>query len=290
MYSLNLRVQTAITNSGSVEHRTTTQIGSCAAVSSAANHPQEGSSESAVMPQALLSAATPCTSQRVSLPASGWFSGKAMIMEKGFKVTRAFIYDYFVERHTNNCPTNNFRALKTGYNLFASGHVQSVQMATVGNYIFYKSKILPSMKKDKYYNSDCCIDVSKKKIVAAHCSCPVGVCESCVHVSALLHSLECLFESSKNSRLVASAVGESRTSQECSWLKPRLKKVAATCATDIVYIKHEYGRKKQKNPPPANFDPRPPSKRNQASVAESRRRLCESIKGSGICADLILNN
>ena len=68
-----------------------------------------------------------------------------MIMEKGFKVTRAFIYDYFVDRHTNNCPKNNFRALKTGYNLFASGHIQSVQMATVGNYIFYKSKILPSM-------------------------------------------------------------------------------------------------------------------------------------------------
>ena len=174
MCSLNLRVQTAITNSGSVEHRTITQIGSCAAVSSTANHPQEGSSESAVMPQALLSAATR-TPQRVSLPASGWFSGKAMIMEKEFKVTRAFIYDYFVDRHTNNCPTNNFRALKTGYNLFASGHVQSVQMATVGNYIFYKSKILPSMKKDKCYNSDCCIDVSKKKIVAAHCSCPVGV-------------------------------------------------------------------------------------------------------------------
>ena len=114
------------------------------------------------------------------------------------------------------------------------------------------------------------------------------MCESCVHVSALLHSLECLFESSKNSRLVASAVGESRILQECSWLKPRLKNVAATCATDIVYVKHEYGRKKQKNLPPANFDPRPPSKRNHASVAESRRILCE--KGSGICADLILNN
>ena len=63
------------------------------------------------------------------------------------------------------------------------------------------------MKKDKCYNSDCCIDVSRKKIVAAHCR-----CVSCVHVSALLHSIECLFESSKNSRLVASAVGESRTS------------------------------------------------------------------------------
>ena len=64
-----------------------------------------------------------------TLPASGWFSGKAMIMENGFKVARAFICDYFVERHTNNCPTNNFHALKTDYNLFASGHVQACQLS-----------------------------------------------------------------------------------------------------------------------------------------------------------------
>ena len=50
------------------------------------------------------------------------------MLENGFHVTRSFIYDYLVERITEHKSTNNFRALKTVYTLFASGHVQSVQM------------------------------------------------------------------------------------------------------------------------------------------------------------------
>ena len=44
-----------------------------------------------------------------SLPLSKWLTGKAIILEKGFKVTRAFIYDCFVEccHHKKfNGPTN----------------------------------------------------------------------------------------------------------------------------------------------------------------------------------------
>lgn len=226
-----------------------------------------------------------------TLPLSGWLTGKAVILEKGFKITRAFIYDYFVECcHHKNGPTNNFRALKSGYNMFASGHVHSVQMAISGHYTFYKSKILPSMKKDKPYDCDCCIHNAKKSIVSAHCSCPAGISESCVHVSALLHSLECLFEHPRNSSLVASAVGESKTSQECEWLKPRKRKVDATRAADLLYVKHEYGKKKRKKLPTVDFDPRPPTKRNAQSVDQARKILAESIKGSNVCADFLLNN
>lgn len=230
------------------------------------------------------------TSAAGTIPPTGWQSGKSAILERGFKITRSFIYDYLVQRSVNSGPANNFRALKTGYNLFASGHVQSVQMATSNGYVFYKSSIFPSMKKDKAYTTSFSIDVARKKLVRASCSCPVGTSESCVHVSALLHALECLFESSKNAVLVASAVGESRTSRQCTWLKPRARKIHATSATNLQYVKHEYGKKKRKTPPPPDFDPRPPSKRSSSTVNEARQLLYKGIKGSGICAELLLES
>lgn len=263
-----------------------------ARVAQSAAHSSSGANVPTVtQPTSVAIAAQPSTSSPVPLlPSSGWQSGKSTIIEKGFKITRPFIYDYFVQRLTHKGPSNNFRALKSGYNLFASGHVQSVKVAAVDGQVHYKSSILPSMKKDKAYSTSCSIDVKGKKIAHAHCSCPAGISESCVHVSALLHALECLFESPKNTQLVESAVGVSKTSQQCTWLKPRARKVSATRAMDITYVKHEYGKKKRKTPPPADFDPRPPSKRGSAILREARQKFCKSIKGSGICAELLLDS
>ena len=74
--------------------------------------------------------------------------------------------------------------------------------------VYYKSTVLPSMKKDKTYTVMCAIDMTSRGIVHAVCTCPAGTSESCVHVSALLHALECLYESPKNALLAGSAVGE----------------------------------------------------------------------------------
>jgi len=77
--------------------------------------------------------------------------------------------------------TNNFHALKTGYTLFASGHVQSVQMAKSSQHVFFTRVCsLPSMKKDKTYTVG--IHTTKRKIVRAICTCPAGISESCVHL------------------------------------------------------------------------------------------------------------
>jgi len=121
--------------------------------------------------------------------------------------------------------SNNFHALKTGYTLFASGHVQSVQMTKSSQHVF------SSMKKDKTYTVE--IHTTKIKIVRANCTCPAGISESCVHLSALLHALECLYESSRNALVGGSAVGEPKTSMQCIWLKPRKRKVPATSAHDM---------------------------------------------------------
>ena len=155
-------------------------------------------------------------------------------------------------------------------------------------YVYYKSTVLPSMKKDKSYTVMCAIDVTGKVIVRAVCTCPAGTSESCVHVSALLHALECLYESPKSTFLAGSAVGESKTSMQCMWLKPRKRKVSATSAHDLKYIKHEYGKKCRRKSWAADFDPRPPHARALATSGAARQLLCDGLKQSGICAEFLL--
>jgi len=56
------------------------------------------------------------------------------------------------------------------------------------------------------------------KLDIVHCNCPAGESQSCVHLSALLHALECLFEAPRKAILVGTAVGESKTSLECMYV------------------------------------------------------------------------
>ena len=128
------------------------------------------------------------------------------VLENGVAISRSFIYTYMVDRvSSERDPSNNFRALKTGYNLFASGHVQSIHMCTNMSYCFYKAAVLPSMKKEKPYNVLCAIHLASKEVHCAHCSCPAGESQSCVHLSAMLHALECLFETPYKAILVGTA-------------------------------------------------------------------------------------
>ena len=80
-------------------------------------------------------------------------------MDNGVSVSQSFIYDYMVDqisdRHKE--PTSDFRSLKAGYKMFASGHVQSVHILTDAYHCFYKAVVLPSMKKDKVYTVKCAI-------------------------------------------------------------------------------------------------------------------------------------
>ena len=64
----------------------------------------------------------------------------------------------------------------------------------------------------------------------------------------MLHALECLFEAQHKAVLVGTALGEPRTSFECSWIKPRKRKVPATSANDLHYTKHEYGKTRKRKP------------------------------------------
>ena len=127
----------------------------------------------------------PSSSTAVVFPTSGWTSGFMTIMENGVTISRSFIYEYMVD-HVSSLSekdsSNNFRALKTGYNLFASGHVQSIHMSTNMSYCFYKAAVLPSMKKDKPYNVLCAIDlacivhtVAALLVKASH----VCICQQC---------------------------------------------------------------------------------------------------------------
>ena len=144
------------------------------------------------------------------------------------------------------------------------------------------------MKKDKVYTVLCSIHFTHNKVDCVQCNCPAGTSQSCVHLSALLHALECLFTTPRTAIMAGMAVGESRTSLDCMWLKPRRRKVAATCATDISYIKHEYGTKRKQRSTKSDFDPRPPYKRDLTTANKGKQILSDGLKGSGTCAELVL--
>ena len=88
--------------------------------------------------------------------------------------------------------------------------------------------------------------------------------------------------------LAKMAAGESKTSLECTWVKPRKRKVAATCATDLQYVKHEYGTKRKRKSTRNDFDPRPPSKCGVSTVEDGKKILVDGLKGSRTCAELVL--
>ena len=229
------------------------------------------------------------TSTAVVIPTTGWTSGFTNTVENGVAISRSFIYDYMVNHVSDGQEsTNNFRTLKAGYNMFASGHVQSIHMYTVASHCFYKAVVLPSMKKDKTYTVLCAITLNSTKLDIVHCNCPAGESQSCVHLSALLHALERLFEAPRKAILVGTAVGESKTSLECMWVKPRKRKVPATCADTLHYVKHEYGRKRKRHSTDFDFDPRQPTKRNAATVEAGRQIFLAGLKDSGTCAELLL--
>ena len=140
---------------------------------------------------------------------------------------------------------------------------------------------------DKLYTVICAIELASNQIINVKCSCPAGVSQSCVHVSAMLHAIECIFAYPNNNQ-AALAAGESKTSYECSWMKPRSHKMEATCCTDLHYCKHEYGRASKKRKNNSDFDPRPPMMRSEGNVEAGRKSLVEGLKGLKTCAELLL--
>lgn len=183
--------------------------------------------------------------------------------------------------------TNNF-CDEAGYNMFVSGHVQSIYMSTDASHCLYKAVVLPNMKKDKTYTVLCAITLTSTEVNCVHCTCPAGESQSCVHLSVLLHALECLFEAPHKALLVGTAVGEFKTSFECMWAKPRKRKVPATCVSDLYHDKHGYGRKCKGEIVKPDFDPRPPNKRNAETTEAARQILIAGLKDSATCAELLL--
>lgn len=134
----------------------------------------------------------------------------------------------------------------------------------------------------------CSIPLSSKKIDYVQCNCPAGLSQSCIHLSALLHAVECLFITPCPALLAKMAARESKASLECTWVKPRKHKVATTCATNLHYVKHEYGTKRKPKSTSSDFDPRPPSKRDISTAEEGQRILKDGLKGSNTSAELVL--
>ena len=147
-------------------------------------------STSTATEESQLSASITTNGSPVIFPTSGWSSGYMNILDNGFAIQRTFIYEYLVDHCSSSAPTNNFRSLKSGYTLFSSGHVRSIEMLVDSLFCYYKGAVLPSMKKDTVYTVLCAIKLSTRSIQCVKCTCPAGESQSCVYLSAILHALE----------------------------------------------------------------------------------------------------
>ena len=142
-----------------------------------------------------------CVHKRI-YPESGWMSllsfyahddQGSMDDQAQPLYTMSTIISYFVSRCLKDClPAGDFKSIsKSAENLFRCGHVQDIEVATLGDTVYIKSNCLPEMRKDRVYCVRMCLSKKSYDIVSAECGCPAGCgpCGSCKHIGALSYAL-----------------------------------------------------------------------------------------------------
>ena len=124
---------------------------------------------------------------------------------------------------------------------------------------------------------------------------PCRLSVSCVHISAILHTLVAFNPSpqpdpstlvSSDSTDQASAVPV--TSLLNSWKPPRKRKESTMTMSDASFQKHTYGRQpKHQMLPLESFDPRP--EEYQGTARSNLKQFIEATKGMGLCVSLLFD-
>ena len=159
-------------------------------------------------------------------------------------------------------PISYTRTLDKAYRFFQDGHVQNIRyhpMADQPGYICITATVLPSMRKDRYYNVFIILSDSGNtaRVISAHCVCPAGLSGCCNHVTATLYSIEDYFHLKLNEEDQKGC-----TEKLQRWNQPRKKKVDAR-PTDLVTLTRKvYGVEKRVKVCSVNkWDCRPTSRR-----------------------------
>ena len=128
--------------------------------------------------------------RKVSLKKVSYLEG---IAEKNVELTQTNDDKNFHNGTDHDVPIEYTRTLSKAYIFFKDGHVQDVQyhpFPQKPGYVCVKSKVLPSMRKDRVYTIVIVLHNSSAHIASAHCTCPAGLSGCCNHVTATLYCLE----------------------------------------------------------------------------------------------------
>ena len=137
-----------------------------------------------------------------------------------------------------NVPIEYTKTLSKAYVFFKDGHVQDIRyhpFPQKADYVCVKSKVLPSMRKDRMYTTVIVLHNSTAHIASAHCTCPAGLSGCCNHVTATLYCLE---------EYIYSGLYEDDlkgcTDKLQKWNQPRKRNVEPRPTDEVTPSKQEY--------------------------------------------------
>ena len=162
----------------------------------------------------------------------------------------AEMYDNYEMKTSQNCskddthvPIEYTRTFSKAYRFFKDGHVQDIRyhpMPHHQNYIGVRSNVLPSMKKDRVYNTAIILDEITARVANAHCTCTAGLSGCCNHVTATLYCLEEYIHAGLHKDEQIGCTDRLQT-----WNKPRKRSVEARSTDEVMMNKMEYGIEKR---------------------------------------------
>ena len=127
------------------------------------------------------------------------------------------------------------KPLVKGYNFYKSGNVASISFLRQNSKNYFKSQVLPSMRKDVVYQ--CYILMSSiGSVLRAYCGCPAGIDGRCNHAAATLFALEAYCKEREKQS------DESCTSRPCKWNVPRKRKGSVVPIGAMSFKKHDYSK------------------------------------------------
>ena len=216
--------------------------------------------------------------RKVSLKKVSYLEG---IAERNVELTHTNKEGDFQKFTGHNVPIEYTRTLSKAYVFFKDGHVQDIKyhpFPQKPDYVCVKSKVLPSMRKDRVYTTVIVLHNSTAHVASAHCTCPAGLLGCCNHVTATLYCLE---------EYIYSGLYEDDlkgcTDRLQKWNRPRKRNVEPRPTDKVTLSKQEYGIEKRAKVHRVNsWDCRPVSRRivnpNKARNMRNRLSLLEQDK------------
>ena len=230
------------------------------------------------------------------------------ISQQYFIISNGNMYQYLCGEKQSA----TFRALYRGYNHWASGRVEKIEVnINDPSYCFVRCVVIPLMKnwylQSNYFTKEGFRRVWRNKISLLSMCCWVStmafiiiiyfysLSATCVHVSAILHALVSITSSLQpNPSSVVKVENDadavvSPTSLLNSWKPPRKRKESTLMMSQVKFEKHVYGKERQYDVQALEmFDLRPTKYRGTATA--SLNKFIEITKGRCyVCLYYLMN-